>query len=82
MSEDKKDPLGPDEEADVIDVEAAWGPYLTDTVRDAADVEAWDLGQVRVWPAGKEGPAVALTELAAWRAEVRRVRAALQARRE
>ena len=78
MSADKKRPSGPDEEArDVIDMAAAWGPYLTEAARDAVDAETWDLGRVRVWPAGRGGPSLPLTTIAAWRAEARRLRAAL-----
>lgn len=61
-----------------IDMVAEWGSYTTDKEKDQIEAETWNMDAIKVWPAGKAGPEVALTELAAWRAEERRMKAALE----
>lgn len=66
-----------DDKDQEIDMTEAWGPYSTDEEKDAIEAEMWDMDAIQVWPAGKSGPALPLTELAAWRAEARRLRDAI-----
>lgn len=61
-----------------IDMAKEWGPYTSDEARDEIEAATWNLAAIKVWPAGKEGPAMPLTELAAWRAEEQRMRQALE----
>ncbi|MCA9326812.1 MAG: hypothetical protein KDD73_14990 [Anaerolineales bacterium] len=60
-----------------VDMAQAWGPYTTDSEKDEIETETWDLDAIKVWPAGKSGPALPLTELAAWRQEAARLKRAL-----
>ena len=40
-----------------VDMAQAWGPYTTDSEKDEIETETWDLDAIKVWPAGKSGPA-------------------------